>query len=243
LSASAGSPKLAGVKRNSRRKKVAARKPARARNGGARAVDPAAGNAQGVAARRPGRPPAAPELRRQRLVEAARKALQHTDYGSLRITDVVRRAGMSSRSFYQYFETKEDLLVQLIDEASRALLGEIESIFALPNPEERIDRLIEAYLGACVATPLDIDRMSGGLTSRVQQMVRVLARDAALQVAAALGRSWTASAERPPPDPAAIEVMFLGMLGLASRYVHEGRVRELAAVRPALRAMLLRAWS
>ena len=237
-------PTIPRVKRNSRRKKAAARKLAGKPRGRAKPVPRApSGSAERAAPRRPGRPPVAPELRRQRLVDAARKALLHADYDSLRITDVVRRAGMSSRSFYQHFASKEDLLVELIGEATRALLAEIEAIFELPNPEQRVDRLVEVYLAACVATPLDIDRMSGGLTSRVQQMVRVLARDAAAQVAAALGRSWPAIAERPSPEPAAIEVMFLGMLGLASRYVHEGRVRELASVRPALRDMLLRAWS
>jgi AcrR family transcriptional regulator len=224
------------VQRRTRRKKVVRRKPSRA-------ASAATARSEGSAPRRPGRPPAAPEERRQRIVEAARKALQRIAYDELRITDVVRRAGMSSRSFYQYFGSKEDLLVQLIDEAGRTLLAEIDAIFELPTQEERADRLVEAYLEACVTTPLDIDRMSGGLTSRVQQMVRVLARDAAAKVAAALVRERPATADPPPPDPVTIEVLFLGMLGLASRFVHEGRVRELASVRPLLRAMLLRAWS
>ena len=232
---------MAGVKRKSRRKKATVARPARGRGGRARPA-PIAGTGHKVA-RRPGRPPVAPEVRRQLLLEAARKALQHIDYDKLRITDVVRRTGMSSRSFYQYFASKEDLLVELIEDASRALLAEIESIFKLRNQAERVDRLVDAYLEACVTTPLDIDRMSGGLTSRVQQMVRVLARDAAAQVSAALVRNWPATADPPPPDPITIEVLFLGMLGLASRYVREGRVRELASVRPILRDMLLRAWS
>src|SRR5690606_30220686 len=61
--------------------------------------------------RRRGRPPIPPEQQRRRLLEAARAELRRSDFGSVRVSDVVRTAGMSSRSFYDHFASKEDLLI------------------------------------------------------------------------------------------------------------------------------------
>lgn len=190
-----------------------------------------------------GRPPISPEIQRARLLDAARAALQKGDYGSVRISDVVHSAGMSSRTFYEHFDSKEDVLIELMAEAGRRLVAEIDAIMTTSDGEERIDRFLDAYLTACTSTPLDIDSLGDGLTSRVQQELREGVRDAALQVSVALARMWDAKSMRPPPQPAAIEVALLGLLGIASRYVHERRVGELALIRPALHGLLVRLWS
>lgn len=197
---------------------------------------------EAVAARR-GRPPISPEVQRTRLLDAARKALRKTYYGKVRISDVVRSAGMSSRTFYEHFASKEDVLIELMKQGGQDLVAEIDTIMRTSQGEERIERFLNAYLRACTSIPFDIDSLGDGLTSRVQQTLREGVRDTALQVAAALERVWDAQAMRPPPEPAAIEVVLLGLLGIASRYVHEKRVGELAMIRPALRSLLTSVWT
>ena len=161
----------------------------------------------------------------------------------MRISDVVRSAGMSSRTFYEHFASKEDVLIELMKLAGQRLVADIDAIMTTSDGEERIELFLNAYLRACTSTPFDIDSLGDGLTSRVQQTLREGVRDAALQVGAAIARVWDAQSSRPPPEPAAIEVLLLGLLGLASRYVHERRVGELALVRPALRSLLRQVWT
>jgi AcrR family transcriptional regulator len=192
---------------------------------------------------RRGRPPISPDVQRARLLEAARKALQKGYYSSVRISDVVRSAGMSSRTFYEHFATKEDVLIELMKQAGQRLVEELDTIMRTTEGDERIERFLNAYLRVCTSMPFDIDSLGDGLTSRVQQTLREGVRDAALHVAEAIARVWDPKAPSPPPEPAAIEVILLGLLGLASRYVHERRVGELAVVRPALRGLLQHLWS
>jgi len=58
-----------------------------------------------------------------------------------------------------------------------------------------------------------------------------------------LDRVWRAGVIRREPDPLVLEVLLLGLLGLASRYVAEGRADELASLQPRLSAFLRRVWS
>jgi AcrR family transcriptional regulator len=192
---------------------------------------------------RRGRPPISPDLQRARLLEAAAKALQKGNYASVRISDVVRSAGMSSRTFYEHFASKEEVLIELMNLAGQRMVAEIDTIMTTSAGDERIELFLNAYLRACTSTPFDIDTLGEGLTSRVQQTLREGVRDAALQVGVAIRRVWDPKSSRPPPEAAAIEVLLLGLLGLASRYVHERRVGELALVRPALRSLLRQVWS
>lgn len=59
--------------------------------------------------------------RRQRLVDAAWACLRERGYRDLAVDDVCDAAGVSKGSFYGYFESKQDLLVALIDEEAAAL--------------------------------------------------------------------------------------------------------------------------
>jgi AcrR family transcriptional regulator len=220
-----------------------ARKPPRGAKPKHRTAPKATSAVRDSDAPRRGRPPISPEVQRARLLEAARKALRKGYYSSVRISDVVRSAGMSSRTFYEHFATKEDVLIELMKQAGQQLVADLDTIMRTSEGDERIERFLNAYLRVCTSMPFDIDSLGDGLTSRVQQTLREGVRDAAEQVAEAIARIWDAKATRPPPEAAAIEVILLGLLGLASRYVHERRVGELAVVRPSLRSLLQHLWS
>jgi AcrR family transcriptional regulator len=194
--------------------------------------------------RRRGRPPIPPELQRQRLLEAARAALRRSDFGSVRVSDVVRAAGMSSRSFYDHFESKEDLLIALIHETGRDILAQLETVFATEQGHvERIERALDAYLAAFAGTPLDLEKLGESASGRVQKMLRLYVREISVLVEEQLDRVWREGVLPRPPDPVVLEVLLLGLLDLASRFVAEGRVDELATLRPRLTEFLVRVWS
>ena len=193
------------------------------------------------APRRRGRPPIPPEQQRARLLEAARAELRRSDFGSVRVSDVVRAAGMSSRSFYDHFESKEDLLIALIHETGRDIVAELEHVFATePDPVARVDRALGAYLAAFAGTPLDLEKLGESASGRVQRLLRHYVDEIAMRVEREFERLWRAGVITRRPDPVHLEVLLLGLLGLASRYVADGRVEELAALKPRLHALLVR---
>jgi AcrR family transcriptional regulator len=74
-----------------------------------------------------------------RLIRAAAKVLERTNGESLTVQDVADEAGQSLRTLYQYFASKDDLLLAVHEEAQRTfatlLRGAIEG---LDDPTERL---------------------------------------------------------------------------------------------------------
>jgi AcrR family transcriptional regulator len=62
-------------------------------------------------------------LRRASLVESARRQLRADDWGSLRVEDVARGAGVAKASVFRYFRTKEELVLEVF-------LLELADVFA-----------------------------------------------------------------------------------------------------------------
>jgi AcrR family transcriptional regulator len=196
------------------------------------------------AAPRRGRPAIPGDVQRQRLLDAARLALQQSDFGTLRVSDVIRAAGMSSRSFYDYFDSKEDLLLELIHQAGQTLLDELDAIFAADVPPDlRIERAVAAYIAAFAGTPLDLERLGESASAPVQKLLRHYVQQVGVRVAANLAGEWRAGHMRHPADPIVLDVLLLGFLGIASSYVADGRRDELDSLRPTLVRFLLRVWT
>jgi len=74
-----------------------------------------------------------------RLVRAAATVLERTDGETLTVQDVADEAGQSLRTLYQYFASKDDLLLAVFEEAQRTyahLIG--AAIAALDDPVDRL---------------------------------------------------------------------------------------------------------
>lgn len=183
------------------------------------------------------------DQQRRRLLDAARTVLQQGRFGSVRVTDVVRAAGMSSRSFYDHFDTKEDLLLELIHEAGRRVLAEFEEIFATAaDPPERIGRAVAAYLAAFAGTPLDLEKLGESASKPVQRHLREIVRQVGVLVSQELDREYAKGVMTRRADPVELEILLLGLLGIASSYVADGRREELASLQPSVVRFLLRVW-
>jgi AcrR family transcriptional regulator len=63
------------------------------------------------------------ERTRARLVDAARRVLERDGYLDARVIDITAEAGMSSGSFYTYFDGKEDVFAAVVDEFQEKLLN------------------------------------------------------------------------------------------------------------------------
>ena len=65
--------------------------------------------------------------RRKLLIEAAEKVFVDVGYGEAIVDDIARRAGMSKKTLYQLFDTKESLFAAVIAERRSALKEMIEA--------------------------------------------------------------------------------------------------------------------
>jgi AcrR family transcriptional regulator len=70
----------------------------------------------------------------RRLVEAGYTVLRRTGGLDPRVADVVRAAGLSNQAFYRHFRGKDELLLAILDDGRRRLVGYLEHRLASVEP-------------------------------------------------------------------------------------------------------------
>jgi AcrR family transcriptional regulator len=70
----------------------------------------------------------------QRLVAAGYAVLRRTGGLDPRVGDVVREAGLSNQAFYRHFRGKDELLLAILDDGQRQLVGYLEHQLAAAQP-------------------------------------------------------------------------------------------------------------
>jgi AcrR family transcriptional regulator len=190
-----------------------------------------------------GRPSIPKEVQRRRLIAAALHAFEKNRYEQTRVADIVAEAGMSSRSFYEFFRSKEDLVVELVHIGGRAFLKNLGEVFATTDdPVERVRLGLEAYLGLFSGAPLDLDRLGHEAGLRVAEARRTYVRQISAMIAREVGVAHAAGLAGEPPDLLSIELVITGIEGVSLRYFAEGRSRELFEQLPRLHTLLARAF-
>lgn len=87
--------------------------------------------------RQPGRPQKfSEEERRAQLIDVAEEAFLHTGYGATSMDDIASRAGMSKKTLYQLFDTKEALFGAVVE--ARLLSFTTNMDTGLDRPAEEI---------------------------------------------------------------------------------------------------------
>ena len=190
-----------------------------------------------------GRPPLARAGQRQRLVDAATRAFDRTNGEKLTVSDIVAEAGMSSRTFYDYFESKDELVAEMFLSQARRFVAElIEISRRTREPVARCDQALEAYFELFpAASTIDFERLGGAAGERVRAERRRCVNLIADEIVSDLERSRAHGALTRAPDRARIELILTGIEGLSLRYYSEGRYAEFAALRPMIRELLLHA--
>jgi AcrR family transcriptional regulator len=87
-----------------------------------------------------------PEVR-QRILEAADSLIHEQGFPSLRIEQIVERAGLSIGTFYLYFESKDDMFINLVIENTGLLQRRVEAASKTEGTvPQRLDRVLDTYL-------------------------------------------------------------------------------------------------
>jgi AcrR family transcriptional regulator len=91
---------------------------------------------------------------RTRLLEAVGRAVAERGYGAATIDDVVRRAGVSKKTFYEHFADKQDCFLAAYEAAGESLLERVREAHAAEDDWlERTRAGIRAYLRWLAAEP------------------------------------------------------------------------------------------
>lgn len=87
------------------------------------------------------------------LVKAAMKVLGRLGPDTPTIDDFVAEAGVARGTFYNYFETREALLIAVATEVSEQLHAEMEALRKLPDPADRVGCAVRMFIRKAASDP------------------------------------------------------------------------------------------
>lgn len=171
---------------------------------------------------------------RERIIDAVAEVSSAAGYGAMAVEDVIRWAGVSRRTFYDHFRSKEDAFLATYDEATNRLTGGVWRAQASAGTFAARTRAgLEALLAFAASEPAFADMC----------IVQVLAagpraierRNAMLRAFEGLiiDNARALPPERRPP-PITAEVVVGGIYEVVRTHVVQGATRELPAVLPDL---------
>lgn len=90
----------------------------------------------------------------QRLVDATYAVMRRTGSVDARVSDIVREAGLSNQAFYRHFRGKDELMLAVLDDGQRRLVGYLERRLGGPptSPEDgrrQVRAWIEGVMAQC----------------------------------------------------------------------------------------------
>lgn len=145
--------------------------------------------------------------KRERITEALAGLVSESSYSEAKISDIVKRAGVARKTFYDNFSGKDECFTAMLDAAAEDLLGRIEeAISEPPQIEQRVAAALRAVLEFMEDRP---------------QVARCLAIES-LRVAPQVWEALTASLNRLSGLPKPVDEMVVGGI---SHIIH-GQILE-----------------
>ena len=88
---------------------------------------------------------------RRRIIEAAYRCLSDPHPGPILMSEILRRAQVSTRAFYRHFESKDDLFLALLRQECDALVADVDRVAAaaLGTPAEQLAAWIGTMFDMC----------------------------------------------------------------------------------------------
>ncbi len=88
--------------------------------------------------------PTKKERTRERIVQAAARALRREGFEGVGVAEIMREAGLTHGGFYSHFDSREALLVEALDAAAGESIALLEG--SAGDPSEHVAKLIDVYL-------------------------------------------------------------------------------------------------
>jgi AcrR family transcriptional regulator len=91
---------------------------------------------------------------RERMLEGLAQSIREKGLADTQITDIVRHARASRRTFYQHFPDKESCFVELGEALTAQVMEQVTAAIDRSAPwPEQVDRAIDAYLALLATDP------------------------------------------------------------------------------------------
>jgi AcrR family transcriptional regulator len=182
-----------------------------------------------------GRPRIPPKQQRQRLLDAAERSFEHSRYERASVQEIVAEAGMSTRSFYEFFDSKEDLVAELARERAETFLRRMQEV--LQDADDfmlAIDRLLYTFLRDLPVVLLDLEKLGGAAGQRVREIRNHYRNEIMSLLAEAISNMEARGVIERQPSPMTLILVLAGIEGITMGYQSEGRREDLLALHPAL---------
>ncbi|WP_099655503.1 TetR/AcrR family transcriptional regulator [Acidovorax sp. 56] len=134
---------------------------------------------------------AAKEASRERIVNAAAKAIRRSGYDGTGVADIMKEAGLTHGAFYAHFESREAMLAEAADRAGAEANALAASIVGAVPYDQALQALIQVYLSKehlvnietgcpnsalCSEMPRQSPEVRLAATRRIKEMVDLIAR-------------------------------------------------------------------
>jgi AcrR family transcriptional regulator len=165
---------------------------------------------------------------RERILAAVAEAVAEEGYQGARVTDVIARAGVSRKTFYEHFADKEEAFLAAYDRALAQLMAITQEAF--DGPEEWPDRAREALRAFLDALAADPARARMAIVEVLAAGPRALAR----REAAIRGFTYFVDAGRADAPRGLPSFTALAILGGINEILYAHLLRDAAADLPDL---------
>lgn len=156
---------------------------------------------------------------RGRILSAAAKILSTKGYSATRLTDIAHCAEVRAPAVYYYFDSREELIAEVMAVGQRRLREHVESaLTALPTcspPMERIDTAVQAHLQVELQLSdfaTAVTRNQGQLSDDVRDRLRAEGAEYLGLWRRLLEEARTAGLIRPDLDLRAARMLVMGAL-------------------------------
>ncbi|MGH0034035.1 MAG: TetR/AcrR family transcriptional regulator [Myxococcota bacterium] len=155
---------------------------------------------------------------RARLIDAAERCFERQAYAEVGVLDIVREAGMSSRSFYQHFQSKVDLAVALTEARAEVYLQSLEGMAAEATTIlEGVDRSLTAFLEDLPLVVIEMRNASGPDADRVRAAVEGYRMRMGAAFLREFDRALKQGVVDEVPDPLGVLIVIYGIESLVTQ--------------------------
>lgn len=92
-----------------------------------------------------------PQKGKQKIFDSAMTLFAYQGYFATTIAQITKHAGVSKGLVYNYFSSKEELLVGLFENATATIQGHVEILGKSKNVEESVAQFIESFFSFLVS--------------------------------------------------------------------------------------------
>jgi len=105
---------------------------------------------------------------RERLLRLGSTLLQERGYQGAGVQEIADASAVPKGSFYNYFKSKEDFALEVLDHYQQESCAELERILSgSGGPLERLRRMLDAGIAAMKSTDFKVGCLAGRLTQEV----------------------------------------------------------------------------